>query len=52
MIVGEVLFFLLKQGQLEATFLGSDFNYATSREFRDLFKEYVHEDFKLIDVGL
>lgn len=51
-IVGEVLFFLLKQGQVEATCFGSDFNYATSREFRDLFKEYVDEDFKLIDVGL
>lgn len=49
-IVGEVSFYLLENGAQEATFFGSDFNYASSKLFRDKFKEYT-VDPTVIDLG-
>lgn len=34
-IVGEVSFYLLKSSEIHATYFGSDFNYASSKLFRD-----------------
>jgi hypothetical protein len=49
-IVGEVAFFVLLNGQSVATYFGSDFNYASSKLFRDQFKEFT-QDKPLIDLG-
>lgn len=49
-IVGEVSFYLMELGAAEATFFGSDFNYASSKLFRDKFKEYTPDN-ALIDLG-
>lgn len=48
-IVGEVEFYLLKKESvspisgLQALFIGTDFNYANSNEFRKMFLEYCVE---------
>lgn len=49
-IVGEVAFFVLLQGEQQARYFGSDFNYASSKLFRDQFKEFT-QDKPLIDLG-
>ena len=51
MIVGEVEFYVLSCGEeREANFFGTDFNYATSKLFRDKFRDYT-TDLALIDIG-
>jgi hypothetical protein len=49
--VGEVEFYTLVEGSTFAEFFGTDFNYASSKLFRERFDNYTPEK-ELLDLGI
>lgn len=50
-VVGEVEFYLLNKDYTDAEFFGTDFNYASSKLFRERFDELTPEK-ELLDLGI
>ena len=50
-IVGEVEFYTLGEENTDAEFFGTDFNYASSKLFRERFDELTPEK-ELLDLGI